>query len=441
MSLDEALAAVDRLLANNDAQEAYAALRPVIEYPAPDLASTQDFVAAMRGFAKLAKVFAGDEFAALIVAVAEEPDSPNALYQAAYALYEQHLPAIAATLLDRANRVLPGQPAIVSELCAALEAMLLYPIAALVADTSGLVPADPVTTYLAGFNRLMAGDVAAARQRLAAMQQSSDATLNAMREALAGLVARADALERAGIVLDERALTAWQAVIDGTVLLHESPAGHDAPMHGRYAYVGDSPGLMREGVERLAQVLAAEEIDVERVVAAPDRASLILAAATARVLGVPCVTWAGEAAPRGLVAVWSMEAVGDEAFARALHAHAPGQVLFVHASSWVEPFPYAPDVTTFLHQVVTNPYTGGAMRVVEGRATRAEPDERPIDALVDEIVNAKPEEGSASRIGQVLAVASAVGRVDDAARGGLGRTSGLRLRQRAGSPVPSNRFR
>lgn len=431
-AFDDALAEATRLLAVGNAQDAYGALRPLLEYPATDLRDPVAFVAAVRVFAKLAQVFAGDELAALLVAVADRPDDPNALYQAAFTLYDHHLPAIAATLLDRANRVLPGQAPIVGELVASLEAMMAYPIAALVAEASGLVPSDPMITYLAGFNGLMAGDLDGARERLAAMPPTSDVNLSAMRDVLAGMVARADALEAAGVELDERALTGWQAVIDGTVLLHESPAGHDEPMRGRYAYVGDSPGLMREGIERLAKVLAANAIDVKRVVAAPDRASTILAAATARVLGVPWAPWAGEAAPAGLVVVWSMETVGDEAFARALHPHAPGQVLFVHASSWVEPFPYAPDVTTFLHQVVTHPYTGGAMRVVDDKATRAEPDERPLEALVDEIVGATLDDGSASSLAQVLAVAAVAG---------LGRTSGLRLRQRAGSPVPSNRFR
>lgn len=55
---------------------------------------------------------------------------------------------------------------------------------------------------------------------------------------------RAHALAEAGVDIGELALTAWHAILDGTLLLHESPYGHDDPMHGRYAYVSDSAGLV-----------------------------------------------------------------------------------------------------------------------------------------------------------------------------------------------------
>ena len=196
---------------------------------------------------------------------------------------------------------------------------------------------------------------------------------------------------------------------------------------------------MRQGIERVGRVLADRALLPARVVAAPDRASRILAGATARVLDLPLVHWAGEETAEGLVTVWSMDAVGDAAFLQALKDHRPGQVLFVHASSWVDPFPYAPDVTTYLHQFVTNPYTGGALRVVEGETVRAEPDPRGDDALADEIAASGDGDGSRSTIEHVLAVARAISGVEEVHRG-FGRTFGPRLRARAGSPVRSSRF-
>lgn len=418
------------LLAAGDAREAFQTLRPVLSWPGDPVRDEASFRTALAVFARVVAAMAGDEVGAPVSAAAAAPDDTRALYDAAYVLYEQGLQPIAATLLDRANRLAPGELAIVTELCACLEPMLAYGAAARVVDASRLAEQDPFAAYLSGFNWLMTGDVERARLRVRQLAPAVGEPIGTMREALAGMVARADAVVAAGIPLDDRALTAWQAVIDGTVLLHESPHGHDDPMHGRYAYVSDSPGLMREGIERVGRLLGDPRI--ERVVAAPDRASGIVAAAAARHLGLPWVRWDGEASPVGLVAVWSMDAVDDPVFLQALRTRVPGQVLFVHTSSWVEPFPYAPDVTTHLHQLVTNPYTGGALRVVDGATVAAEPDPRDEEALATEIVGAPITDGSVSTMEQVLAVARAIG--------GVGRGTGHRLRQRAGSPVTSSRF-
>src|SRR6185436_14133196 len=158
----------------------------------------------------------------------------------------------------------------------------------------------------------------------------------------------------------EHALTAWQAVINSTILLHESPHGYQEPMRGRYAFLSDRPELVREGIERLRNVLAVSGERLERVVATPSRQSRIVALAAAELLGLPFLDWSPGAERQGLVVAWSLDSVSDGDFLKALHPHGPGQRLFVHASCWTDPFPYAPDVTTLLYQTITDPWTGGA---------------------------------------------------------------------------------
>ncbi|HEU4532675.1 MAG TPA: hypothetical protein VFS00_01110, partial [Polyangiaceae bacterium] len=386
-----------------------------------------------------ARAIAGPELADKVGRVAANPDDVQALYDAAYELYEQGLHAVAAALLMRANGLAPGQRPIVTELCACLEALLRYGEAALVVDVSGLAESDPLCAYLSGFSWLMVGDRERPRERLRQLAGASEGPIPFVREALAGMLARADALAAVS-PLDERALSAWHLALNGTLLTHESPHGHEGPMHGRYAYVSDSPGLMREGLERLGAVLAGRL--PSRVVAAPDRASRILARAASELFGRPLEPWGGAAPSDALVVIWSFARLDDMEMAKALREHAPGQVLFVHASDWLRPFGYAPDVTTFLHQVVTHPYLGGALRVdpATQAVAPAEPDERDDDTLAREILAAPIGDPSASSLEHLLSLRDAVERVTEPHGAGLFRRSGLRTRERAGSPVPSARF-
>jgi hypothetical protein len=214
-------------------------------------------------------------------------------------------------------------------------------------------------------------------------------------------------------------------------------------MNGRYAYVGDSPGLMREGIERLATLLEREAIRPARVVSAPDRASGVLGLAVSKSLRVAHAPWREGESGDGLFCCWDLDAVGDAKFLRAMRQHASGRILFAHVSRWVEPFPFAPDVTTILAQQCTHPYTGGAMRFdpASEKVTQAEPDARSDDELAKEIGGASITDPSHRTLDACLSVASACRTLAESARLGLHRTQGHRARQRAGGPVRSNWFR
>lgn len=400
------------------------------------------FIEALSLLADLSRAFGASQLEVKLEVCRAQPDDPKALYDAAYDLYEQGQFAVGSALLYRANWLAPGTRPIVTELAGCLEQQLRYGEAALMVDASGLAKTDPFCAYLSGFSWLMSGDLDVPRERLGVLVGVNDESIAFMRDALEGMLARADAVQGAGLALDDHALSAWQAVIDGTVLLHHSPHGHPDPMRGRYAFVADSAGLEREGLERLRAVLRARDSAPARIVNAPDRASRILATAASALMGVPRVDWTPAEAGSALVIAWSLETVENVDFLKAMHDHRPGQHLFAHASSWVDPFSYAPDVTTFLHQTVTSPWTGGAMKFDPDtkQVTRAAPDVRSDEVIAHEILAAQINDTSISTIEHVLAIARALDDTAPRHRSGLGRTSGKRLRQRAGGPVPSNRF-
>ena len=437
----EKLNAARAQLGAGDPRTAFQTIRGALQHPAPALEDLRLFVDAIATFRDIARAIAGEELGSVVESVVKSPDDPGALYDAAYALYEQQLFGIAATLLVRANRLAPGQAKIVTELATTLEETMSYGEASLVLAASGLVGTHPFVTYLAGFHGIMSGDIEEARKAVTTMAGSTG-DLAIMRDALEGMAVRAETLRAAKIDLGEHGLSAWHAAISGSILLHESPHGFDTPMRGRYAYVADSAGLMRLGIARVAALLRAEDLFPSRVVAAPDRASQILALATSRVLDVPCVPWSvseGE----GLFVAWDMDKTSDEGFLIALRAQGPRRILWSHASAWVDPFPYSPDLTTLLHQQITHPFLGGALvrDPATGKVEPAPPDPRPIQALAEEIVTSAEDPSQSQTPGELpLAIAKALRDLPPIHALGLHRTSADRMRNRKGSPVKSAYF-
>ena len=185
-------------------------------------------------------------------------------------------------------------------------------------------------------------------------------------------------------------------------------------MRGRYAYVSDGYALIREGISRLGVALAAAQIAAPRVLALPDRSSQIVAAAAARILGLPLEPFpeGGDEGP-GLVVAYDLDRVGSGDALQQLREHHPGQVLFAHASCWTDPFPFAPDVTTYLYQQSVAPWDAGRMNVdpVTREVVQSEADEAPVDELAARVVDASGEDESVSTDEQLAAMVAAARRV------------------------------
>ncbi|PCC75249.1 hypothetical protein SAMN02745121_04028 [Nannocystis exedens] len=435
-------ASIREQVAAGDASGGWLALTQVFGYPHGGSLDAEGFAEAMALALTITRELAGPDGVADLARAATAPDDPRALYDAGWWLAEQRQFAIAASVLERANQIAPGQPGIVGELANALEHLLYYGPAALVVEASGRADDDPLLAYLSGFYWLMCGDLERPRARLQRLAGATEANLVFMREALAAMLARADALAAAGVGLDEGALTAWHAVLNGSLLLHESPHGYPEPMHGRYAFLNDSPALQRLGLDRLQRLLAAVGHRPERILSAPDRASRILAHAAARVLDLPLAPWTDDARRRGLVVAWSLDAVEEPAFLGGMRMHAPGRPLFVHVTDWIEPFAYAPDVATVLAQVVRHPFTGGALTYdpATRKIAEAEADSRDEAELGGLIAATAVADDSATPLERVIDLDRALAGLPAEQRLGLRREAGSRLIHRAGSPVPSNRF-
>lgn len=431
-----ACARARELLDEGDAREAFTTLRPVLAYPAelPD-ALLRDALDVLAG---IAAEMMGERLAELLGWARDRLDDSEALYDAAYALFEQKYHDLAATLLMRANRALPGSTTIVTELAANLEALLLHAHAAAVLRGSGLCENDATCAYLYGYNALMSGDVEAARPIAESLRGLADGSLSYMGAALGGMVARADAIRDAS-PLDDKDLAGWHLVVNGSVLLHLSPYGFDEAMRGRYAYVTDSYARIREGLDRLALTLSTARVPVTRILALPDRASRIVARAAAELFDVRFQDYpAGGDDGRALVIAYDLDCAASAEVLQHLREHRPGQVLFAHASCWTDPFPYAPDVTTYLYQANVAPWDGGGL--MEDPDVQMERDESTEDVLAAKIISAKGEHESKSSEEQLAAMVAAARRLTGDTAAGLFRQGGQRLRQRIGSPVWSNRF-
>lgn len=411
---------------------AFTTLRPLLEFPAPE----ETLSTALTLFADVAAAIAGPDFGATMKR-ASSFDHPQALYDAGYALYEQRLYGIAATMLARANELAPGQPAIVTELAVALEQTMRFGEATLLLRQSGLAETNPQVRYFLAFHLIMLGEVDAAATLLPGLRaHRGEEAIAFMADALDAMLDRHARL-KGKTPLDEADLTGWHAVLHGGLLLHESPHGYPTPMHGRYAFVSDSYALMREGLERLRVVLEASSFAPTQVLAVGDRSSRILARAVATHLGVPVVPFLEQPEAPGLVVAYDLDRIGDESTLRALHPHRPGQMLFTHASAWVEPFPFAPDVTTLLYQNLVVPWEGGAPMVAQGGGmTRSEPDASPDDVLARRILDAEPSAEGVRSLDDLRSIVAGLG---DACA--WKKRGGRRAHFRKGGPVTSAYFR
>ncbi len=444
-------------LQSGDIQEALRSLQWTLRFPAADLDSPERWAGAFQLLADAGARVAGEDFKASIAAIVESPDDVNALYKAGYDLIEYNLPAIAATVLARANATAPGQEGIVAELVAAFEREgWNHAACEVLRKETELLERSFICRYLLVFNSILSGDLKTARENQAHLRPADDEQQRFMVSTTQAMLERADFITQNDLgkldtIPGEFAtdLRAWQFVISATVMLHISREGFDEGMHGRYAFVQDSFELCHAGLQKLRMLLGVSGRLPKSVAYLPERNSEILGHAAAQLFGVEARPFLPENADDDfvdasnieLIVAYDLNALSDERLAQTIYPLLrnadPGRLLFTHAMNWTADFPVAPDVCTFLYQACTSPWGerltfGASNEVTQTSAMTEDPGviaQLILDAKIDD---AELEDRDAlENYGRVLR-GSAFDFVD--------REMQSRARFFVGSPVTSNRF-
>jgi hypothetical protein len=342
-----------------------------------------------------------------LVEAAEEvrrhPRSPDALYDYGYRCVEHGAPWVAVPALTLAVARAPESTAARMELVSALEAQARHAEAVTVL-AHGPTQELWLGRYLLAFNCLLAGDIEGARQwqtRIGRPGQEQHMRLarrlTAMLErvkAVAGTTRWDERFPATGPrgVLSDQDVRGWHFVLNAGILTTLSPFGFAEGMNGRYAYLNESFGGCRRGLERVSTVLGVAGRRPSAVALVPDRSSRVLGLAAAELLGLPTVRWSPTAADV-LVPVFTLSTLDPDLVTELRGA--PDQVLFEHATCWTDPPSVAADLTTVLTQVITAPWDARRRPLPAGGWEDEPADDRPESELAAAVVAATvdPPEG------------------------------------------------
>ncbi|MFD6227510.1 hypothetical protein ACFWFZ_11590 [Streptomyces sp. NPDC060232] len=369
--MTHAMDEVRRLLKQDDLPGAVRSLRPHAETaPIAELAEAARALADKAGFTDLADAARK---------AAERPHEPQALYDFGYACVERGIAFLAVAPLREALRLLPDSRMLLAELVSALEDEHRHAeAAALLAARGDRLPAWP-ETYLLVHNTLFAGDLDTAEGLLRGLPAPEDPQWSPARERQARQVLRSGQSRRAQRSAGHpdpfgpADLRGWHYGLTGGLLATLSPYGWDAGMTGRYAYLGDTRQLCRQGLARLGLALEAAGRRPGCVSLLPGRSERILGLAAAAVLGLPAVPYRPDRTDT-LVVAYDL-AKADPDLVRTLHARTEGQILSEHATCWTEPPAVSADFSTLLCQFVVPPWRD---------------DDRPEEEIARDVAAADP---------------------------------------------------
>jgi hypothetical protein len=424
-------AAITALLAAGDDRAALDRVRARFGWPHGKAIPVGDWPSWLDVLRQLAARRGADPLAELAAGAAQDPDSPDRLYELGYALIDAGAPELAAAVLWRCLALVGDSEEVVCELVSALETALAYPDAAQILERcAALRSRSFLCQYLYAFNAAMSGRLETTRAALAELTADSAESAE-LRETIRGICERADRVAGA-CSLDDRDLRGWHYVLTGGLVLHQSPYGFDEPMHGRYAWLADSLARIATGLDRLGQLIA--PLALPCIYAPPGRGHAIVARAASQRLGLPIAPWPAVGVPApGLVAMYDLAELPAAELARLLQRR-PDQVVFAHASPWTRDSPLAPDVTTLLYQTLVAPWDAHA---IVDPATRqlseSPPDPRSIAAIASELAASAGLEPSELVADRPAEWASLVERAWPPA-------PAPRCRLWAGGPVASTRF-
>jgi hypothetical protein len=393
VSYEEIKATTLAALAKDEKDIAFQTLRSALQYGSDTMTGeTESFADAMTVFTRVTQQFGNEEFASKVQTVAEKPEDVQSLYDLGYALYEESLFGIAASVLARADKIAPGEPGIVSELVCALESEGLNREAVRVLNRyPNLASEHYLFSYLLAFNSLMAGDLAASRAAAESLPglETEDAH-PFMTARITELLNRAKKVESV-CPLDGNDLRGWHYVISGSILTMLSPHGYPSPMNGRYAYLQDTVENCKQGLENLQRIISAKGMQPECIYALPGRDSGILAIAASKMFDLPVQPWPeGGSDLSAIIVAYDLGEVdiNPESIAQ----HRPGQLLYSHAVQWTFALPIAPDVTTLLHQMLIAPWESRTGFDAEtNQITTSEADTRDATTIAGDIVAATIE--------------------------------------------------
>ncbi|MFF3563971.1 hypothetical protein ACFYXS_28385 [Streptomyces sp. NPDC002574] len=347
-----------------------------------DPAALAPLVAALAG-----RSGSGD-LAAAATALAAAPSGVAELYAYGYACVEEGAAYLAVPALRAALRQVPDSRRVLVELVAALEREERHREALdVLRERESALAAWP-ERYLLAHNALMAGESALAREAAARLPVPvgddqkwlpADTRLR-RRLGRAGAVAGTTAL-------DGGDLRGWHWVLTGGVLATLSPYGFES-MRGRYAYVQDSAGLCRGGLDRLRLALAATGAAPRAVAALPDRSSRIMGLAAARVLELPVEPY--EPGRMDTVVVAYDLTGTDPGLLDGLREPAAGQVLYEHATCWTRPPAVSADISGLLAQHCVAPWGERLRMSPDGSPGVVPPDDRSEHDIAHEVVAADP---------------------------------------------------
>lgn len=381
-----------------DPDAAVRALRTVPEgLPLGDGESFVDIVAVMESAAGLMG-FA--ELAAAAATLRDAPADPEALYDYGYRCVEHGAPWVAIPALALAVARAPESTAARMELVSALEAEARHAEAVTVL-AHGPTRQLWMGRYLLTFNSLLAGDVEGARQWYTRVGKPEQEQHEVLAQRLTAMLERLQAVTGAsrldeGLaspdprgVLSTHDVRGWHFVLNGGILTTLSPYGFSEGMNGRYAFLNETLGGCRRGLERVSTVLGAAGRRPSSVTLLPDRSSRILGLAAAELLGLPTTEW-NPSTVDALVPAFTLSGLDPETLSGLRTA--TDQVLVEHATCWTEPPPVAADISTFLHQVVTAPWDAHRRPLPEGGGWSVESaDDRPEAEIAAAVVGAVAE--------------------------------------------------
>jgi hypothetical protein len=383
--LDAALAGAVGLLDDGDLAGAMRQLRLVADRtPVEAVAPVVARAAELAGFADLR---------AAAQAVAGGRRDPQALYDFGYGCIEHGVAYLAVPALTAALRQAPDARGILLELVTAYEHEARHADAVRVLAEHDSVLEPWPDRYLLAFNALLDGDRERAERTFAELTPPADPDWLPAYQRIQRMLHRTRAL--AGVApLDRRDLRGWHFALNGGVLGTLSPYGFDAGMTGRFAYLQDGYGTCLRGLHRLRTALAAAGRSPTSVSLLPDRSSAVLGLAAAQVLDLPAQPWTPDRRHTVVVA-YDLTDV-DPGLLAQLRDRPAGQLLAEHATCWTDPPAVAADFSTLLHQIVVAPWDPQLRADRHGAApTRGPADERPVQALADEVLRAsmEPDDG------------------------------------------------